>query len=372
MPGPLVPVFDAHCDALQRATDLGHDLGRRTRGHFDLPRARAGGLAATVLVCWCEPPWIARGGARARTQALLAAGHKLLANHPRDAAWFGDSIGLAAARAAGRLAITFGIEGGHSIENSLLCLEQFFHQGVRVMTLVWNNHLDWIRSCQKGAGPSVPSGLSSFGRSVVRRMNELGMLVDLSHAGERSFYDALCASSAPVIASHSGCSHLHAHPRNLSDDQLRALAAQGGVMGIVFCPPFLDEEAARAEARLRRSAEYRALQAESPSARFLLQAEWLMANAPPLPASVVLDHLCHAVSVAGLQSVGIGTDFDGIERTPAGLEDASTLPYLAAALLARGFSGPEIEQLLFHNLARVFEQATRPARGRALDAVGRA
>lgn len=368
-PSSPAPVFDAHCDALQRDLDLGQDLGTRTPGHLDLVRGAEGGLEAIVLVCWCDPAWIAEGAAARRTWDLLGAGHRLLARHPERVGWAGDAAALAEHRAAGRVAATFGIEGGHSIEGSLETLERFFEAGVRVMTLVWNNHLDWIRSCQDGAGLGIPEGLSAFGRDVVRRMNELGMVVDLSHAGVRSFHDALEVSSAPVLASHSGCLALHGHPRNLSDDQLRTLGRHGGVVGMVFCTPFLDADARAEEVALRESAEYRALEGENGTALFLRQAEWMQQHATPLPMERVLDHLCHAVEVAGIESVGIGSDYDGIERTPQGLEDASCYPRLAAGMLDRGFSSAEVEAVFLGNVRRVFDAATRPAAGVGLGAL---
>lgn len=367
MPTPAPwPVFDTHSDALQRDLDLGHDLGTRTPGHLDLVRGAEGGLGALVLVCWCDPAYLEGGGAARRTWDLLGAGHRLLARHPERVAWAGDGAALREAREAGRIAATFGIEGGHSLEGSLKRLEAFFHAGVRVLTLVWNNHLDWIRSCQDGAGPGVPEGLSPFGREVVARMNRLGMVVDLSHAGERSFYDALEVSSAPVLASHSGCFALHDHPRNLKDAQLRALADQGGVVGMVFCTPFLDADARAEEVRLRTSAEYQGLEGANPTELFLRQAQWMQAHATPLPLERVLDHLCHAVEVAGIDAVGIGSDYDGIERTPEGLEDSSCYPHLAAGMLRRGFAEDEVARVFFTNSQRVFDAATRPAAGVAL------
>lgn len=354
------PVFDAHADSLQRALDLGHDLGTRTPGHLDLVRGREGGLGALVFVSWVDPSYMepGRGGARARAAALLGCFHRLLEEHPDQLAWAGNGRLLAQAQAGGRLAGIPGIEGGHALEGSLETLEWFFERGIRVLTLVWNNHLPWIRSCQEGAGAGIPAGLSDFGRAVVRRMNELGMLVDLSHAGERSFYDALETSDRPVIASHSGCAALHAHPRNLDDDQLRALAQQGGVVGIVFCTPFLDAQARAAEQRLRETDAYRALRAEDETELFLLQSEFLQREAPPLPLARVVDHVLHAVEVAGIDHVGLGSDYDGIQRTPRGLEDASCYGHLAAALLERGFGEEDVLKVLGGNMRRAFARAT--------------
>jgi membrane dipeptidase len=358
----LLPVFDSHADSLQRQLDLGHDLGVRGPGHLDVVRGREGGLEALVFVCWVDPSYLDEGpgGAFRRTEGLLGEFHRLCERHPERVRWAGNGELYRAATGAGALAGIPGIEGGHSIEEDLGLLEHFFERGVRVMTLVWNNHLSWVRSCLDGAGAGVPEGLSGFGREVVRRMNELGMVVDLSHAGRRSFYDALEASEQPVIASHSGCSALHDHPRNLDDEQLRALAAAGGVVGVVFCTAFLDADAQAEDARLRESEAYRGLSASDDSELFCAQSELLQREARPLAAERVVDHIQHAVEVAGIDHVGLGSDFDGIQRTPAGLEDASRYPLLAELLVKRGFDREDARKVLGGNMKRVFEQVTGP------------
>ncbi|MCY2959980.1 MAG: dipeptidase [Planctomycetota bacterium] len=356
------PVFDAHVDSLQRQLDLGHDLGRRTRGHLDLVRGKQGGLGSVVLVNWVDPKHIAAGpgGARRRTRALLAQFHELAAAHPDQIAWAGNGALLDAAHASGRIAGIPGIEGGHSIEGTLEDLDWYFEHGVRVLTLVWNNHLDWIRSCQPGAGPGIPEGLSEFGKSVVRRMNELGMVIDLSHSGEKSIADALATTTKPVIASHSGCKAIHGHQRNLTDDQLRAIAANGGVVGIVFCTAFLKDEAQKEDARLRESAEYKAIAGPNDTDVFLRQGEWLQEHATPLPMEVVVDHIVHAARVAGIDHVGLGSDFDGIGRTPEGLEDAGCYGRIAERLLERGFATADVVKVLGGNMERVFRAVTGP------------
>lgn len=354
------PVFDAHVDSLQRQLDLAHDLGTRTSGHLDLVRGRAGGLGAVVLVNWVDPKHIDEGpgGARRRTEALMREFHVLAHAHREQLRWAGNGAMLAEARAAGAIAGIPGIEGGHSLEESLDALHFYFERGVRVLTLVWNNHLAWIRSCQAGAGAHVPEGVNAFGKSVVRAMNELGMVVDVSHAGERSFYDVLDTTSKPVIASHSGCKSLHGHQRNLTDDQLRALAANGGVVGIVFCTAFLKDEAQKEDARLRDEPAYKAIAGPNDTDVFLRQSEWLQRNAEPLSLEVVVDHIAHAVEVAGIDHVGLGSDYDGIGRTPEGLEDASCYGNLAERMLARGFALDDVRKVLGDNMRRVFEQAT--------------
>ncbi len=354
-------VFDAHVDSLQRALDLGHDLGTRTAGHLDLVRGRAGGLGAVVLVCWVDPRHDdGEGGSARRARALLREAQRLFERHPELVRFAGNGHALAQARARGLVAAVPGIEGGHAIERDLGELERFFAQGVRVLTLVWNNHLPWIRSCQDGAGAGVPAGLSPFGRDVVRRMNELGMVVDLSHAGERSFFDALETTGRPVLASHSGCRALHEHPRNLTDDQLRALAENGGVVGIAFYPSFLDAQARAASNRVRASEEFRALRAENDTALFLRQTELMRARVEPLPLARVADHVLHAIEVAGVAHVGIGSDFDGIEDTPEGLHDATGYPLLADELRRRGLDQAEVDAVLGGNVRRVFEAVTGP------------
>jgi membrane dipeptidase len=355
------PVFDAHADSLQLACDLGRDLAQEGAGHLDLARGRAGGLGELVCVCWADAKYAATPGAsRARTRELLAAFQRQATARPDALAWAGNGELALAARARGAVAGIPGIEGGHSIEESLDELEAFFRHGVRVLTLVWNNHLSWIRSCQDGAGAGVPAGLNDFGRAVVRRMNELGMVVDLSHAGRRSFHDALEASDKPVIASHSGCTALHDHPRNLDDAQLRALGANGGVVGIVFCTAFLDAGARQAQRAACESAGYKALRGANDTELFLRQGEWLQARLPPLSIERVADHVCHAVETAGIDHVGLGSDFDGILHTPAGLEDARGYPRLAQALARRGFGAEDLRKVLGGNLRRVFAAVTGP------------
>ena len=352
------PVFDAHVDSLQRALDLGDDLGSITGGHLDLVRGRVGGLQAVVLVCWVDPVHVETNTAGARCRALLELYQALLERHPKLVTFGGNGRLLKEAKSRGLIAGIAGIEGGHSIEESLERMEELFEGGVRVMTLAWNNHLSWIRSCREGAGPDTPAGLSDFGRDVVRRMNKLGMLVDLSHASDQAFYDTLEVSDRPVIASHSGCRAVNDHPRNLSDDQLKALRENEGVIGAVFCTPFLDGDCAAELTRLRESDEHIAIDEGSEAATFFARARFLQESAPPLPLDRVCDHICHAVERAGVEHVGIGSDYDGIDHTPKGLEDASRYPALAAALLKRGFTEAELEGIFWGNMARAFERAT--------------
>jgi membrane dipeptidase len=350
------PVFDSHVDSIGFAADLGHDLARGAPGQFDLERAAEAGLGAWVVVCWPDPAHhLERSFARAAE--MFAAAHALAERHPERFRLAGNGAELDSARADGAIAGILGIEGGHALEESLEKLEWFFARGLRCLTLVWNNHLSWIRSCQAGAGAGVPEGLSSFGREVVRRMNALGIVVDLSHAGERAFRDALETSTKPVIASHSGCRALHDHPRNLTDGELRALAAHGGVAGIVFHPGFLDAQARAEEARVRALPEYTGIAETHPAARFLAQQRVMRAMAAPLPAGRLVDHVVHAVRIAGIDHVGLGSDYDGVERGPEWLEDARGYSVLAELLARRGFGDEELAKILGGNMERVFRAA---------------
>jgi len=351
------PVFDAHADSIGRALDLGHDLGRSGPGHLDLVRGAAGGLGAWVVVCWVDPElYLERSFERAA--AMLGEAQRLAERHPERFRIVGDAGELRAAREAGCVAGILGIEGGHAIEEDLAKLEWFHAHGLRVLTLVWNNHLAWVRSCQAGAGAGVPAGLSPFGREVVQRMNELGIVVDLSHAGERSFFDALAATTQPTIASHSACMSLHEHPRNLTDEQLRALAENGGVVGIVFHPGFLDADARAEEARVRQTARYREISRDDPAACFLQQQGVMRELASPMSAQRLVDHVVHAVEVAGIDHVGIGSDYDGIERGPEWMEDATGYGVLAELLVRRGFSIDDCQKVLGANMERVFAAVT--------------
>lgn len=345
------PAFDAHTDALQRQLDLGHDLGTVTPGHFDLVRAKRGGLGTVVLVCWVDPAFEPDGSA-ARARALMQAGRELAMRHPDKLRLCRSPADLEAAHTAGQVAGFLGIEGGHALENSMEQLERLAEEGLRCLTLVWNNHLPWIRSCMPGAAADIPKGLSPFGREVVRRMNQLGVMVDLSHTGERSFYDALEVSERPVIASHSGCKALHDHPRNLDNAQLKALGEAGGVIGIIFHPGFLDADARAEEMRVRQLPVYRVIEDDGSTQNHVAHGVVMQREAAPLAIERVAEHIEHAMEIAGPQSVGIGSDFDGIERGPAGLEDSTGYVRLAECLLRRGMDSEDVAGVLGGNMQR--------------------
>lgn len=314
-------VFDAHADTLTEMTDRGYDLGAAPEGrHLDLPRCAGGVLDAQVFTCFVHPRYVGQGAAD-RVRAMLDTLDRQRALYPDRLALCTARGEVAAARRAGRLAAVAAIEGGHAIEDRLELLQEFHARGVRTMTLTWNNSNEWADGC--GDAPRH-GGLSPRGRQVVEAMEALGMLVDISHVAPTTFAQALEVARRPCVASHSCARALRDHPRNLTDDQLRALAQRGGVACLNLYPAFL--------------------------------AEGGRAGLPEVVAHA--ERFLHA---AGEEHVGLGCDYDGIDLVPEGLPDVSALPRLTDALLRRGWPERAVEKLLGANLLRVFEEVL-PAR----------
>ncbi|HTT72789.1 MAG TPA: dipeptidase [Thermoplasmata archaeon] len=368
-------VIDTHADTPQRFLDEQYDLaGPRGRGDLDLATVRRGHLGAEFFSIWVEPQRF-RGQYARRTLELIDAVRRQVAAHPDRVALATSPDGIASARSARKLAALMGIEGGHSIENSLALLRLYYALGVRYMTLTWSNSNDWADSSgdlrRKGV-PHTRHGLTAFGESVVREMNRLGMMVDLSHVADRTFYRARAISRAPVIASHSGARALCDHPRNMTDDMLRAVArsggprSKGGVVQVIFFSGFLSQaycgarraiwpEANRAVARAARRAR-----AHGRVLRYLEEEKirrGFMDRLPRPPFSVLIDHIDHVARVAGVDHVGLGSDFDGMSgQMPQGLDSPADLPKITHALLDRGYTAEECRKILGGNLLRVFRE----------------
>ena len=350
-------VVDGHIDTPQRMLDMKSDISvRLPDGHVDVPRMKEGGLTAAFFSIWVDARY-GTGTAFRRALDLIGAVRALADTDPEvELATTGDEVRAAAAR--GHVATLLGVEGGHAIEHSLAKLDSLYRLGVRYMTLTWNNGNDWAGASMD---PKRHGGLSEFGRRVVRRMNELGMLVDVSHVSDATLRDVLATTTHPVIASHSACRALAHHPRNLTDEQLRALAQHGGVVGINFYPVFLDDHFARQYEDLRRRlrpeidsirARYRGRPGESAFEvdKFVgQQAESL--DVPGIDRLV--DHIDHAVQVMGVDHVGLGSDFDGVSVLPRPMKDATSLPLLGAALRARGYADGDVRKILGENFLRL-------------------
>jgi membrane dipeptidase len=273
-----------------------------------------------------------------------------------------------------KLAALMGIEGGHSIENDIHLLRDYYRLGVRYMTLSWSNTSEWADSSGDIDDPKIQhhNGLTDFGKQVVLEMNRMGMMVDISHVADKTFFDAIATSRAPVIASHSSARALTDHPRNMTDDMLRAVAKNGGVVQTNFYSAFIDEnyrkaaEAQQKEAEAAVDAGIAELKAAGKPVTYLdkdqIEREWA-AKIPRPPLKSLIDHIDHIAKVAGVDHVGLGSDFDGVSGAmPEGMDSAADLPKITQALLDRGYSEKDIHKILGGNLLRVFGEVERVSR----------
>jgi membrane dipeptidase len=316
---------------------VAYDLRTRTTGHTDIDRLREGRVGAQFWSVYIPHNAIEEGASKTQLEQIDIA-HQIIQRYPDV---FELALTTADAErifAAGRIASMLGMEGGHAIENSLGALRSFYDLGVRYMTLTHSANIDWADSC---CALREHGGLTEFGREVVREMNRLGMLVDLSHVSGESMHDALDVTEAPVIFSHSSARAVTEHPRNVPDDVLVRLRQNGGVVMVTFVPGFINPAIV----------EWTQL---APSQR----------ERTPVPQATIDDvirHIEHVRDVAGIDHVGIGADFDGIDSTPVGLEDVSTYPVLFAALARRGWSDADMRKLAGENAMRVWREAERVA-----------
>jgi membrane dipeptidase len=371
-------IVDGHMDTPLRLLDEGFDLGSdtpTTEGHVDLGKIRAGNLGGVFFSIWVDPQ--AHAGRYAhRAMRMMDAVYQQLERHPDQMVLALSSQDIAAARASQpkKLATLMGIEGGHVIENDLGLLRSFYRLGARYMTLTWSNTNEWADASGDIDNPKVKhhGGLTPFGVEVVREMNRLGMLVDVSHVSDKTFFDAVKVSRAPVIASHSSARALTQSPRNMTDEMLRAVAANGGVVMINFFSAFIDNEYQKAMAAqlAARDAALAAIGAKHkkspPEVRFKAYAateqQWAAKlKRPPLKA--LIDHIDHVAKVAGVDHVGLGSDFDGITSTPEGIDSVADLPRITEALLERGYTPEQVHKILGGNFMRVFREAERVSRG---------
>ena len=361
-PPPSPPIIlDGHVDTPQRMLDRHDDISARLPdGHLDLPRMREGGLSAAFFSIWVDSRY-GPGTAFRRALDLIGAVKALTDTNPAvELATEADAVRAAVGR--GHVAVLLGVEGGHAIENSLEKLDSLYALGVRYMTLTWNNGNDWAGASMD---PHRSGGLTELGKQVVRRMNALGMLVDVSHVSDSTFRDVVAATTKPVIASHSACRALARHPRNLTDEQLRAIARTGGVVGINFYPVFLDDRFRHEYERLRERirpqtdsirARYRGRPGESAFEVDKFVGEHVAELDLP-GIDRLVEHIEHAVRVAGIDHVGLGSDFDGISALPAPMKDVTSLPLLVRALTARGYSDSDVRKILGENFLRVLSAA---------------
>jgi len=362
-------VVDTHLDAPDQLASKWADVSNKgATDHFDIPRAREGGLTAPFFSIYVAASYADHGAAR-RALELIDLTHRVVDGHPKDMALAASVADIRAAKQGGKMAILMGIEGGHAIEDSLGVLREMYRAGVRYMTLTHTNTNHWADSSGPFYEPdfdpkqsAVHGGLSDFGRDVVKEMNRLGMIVDISHVSDDTIRDVLAVSRAPVMASHSSCRALSSIPRNLTDEQIKQIAAKGGVVMINVGSAFLDQKVYDEFVALlaKVKPEYLKLKAKYSKEPAKLRAEMMAmykrygGRGPRASWTKVVDHIERVMKVGGEDAVGIGADFDGIEDTPVGFEDVSLYPRLSEELLRRGHSEAQVKKVLGENFLAFF------------------
>jgi membrane dipeptidase len=353
-------VVDTHGDILTSQMNSGIDIGIRQKGgNFDLVRAREGGLDVQVFSVWSD-----YSGGFALANRQIDSLDALVSRHPDMIAKVRNVSELKSAVKQGKMAALIGVEGGHMIENKLENLDSLAKRGMTYMTLTWNNSTSWSSSAyeetfKKDSLKQI--GLSDLGIKIIQRMNDLGVIVDLSHVGETTFYDAIRTSTKPVMASHSSAYLFHAHQRNLKDDQIRAIANTGGVIFVNFYSDFLDStyrnklesfnarhKAELIELIVERGDKNKA--EEEINQKYVQEIDDMKA-----PLSLLLDHIDHIVKLVGADHVGFGADYDGAESFPKGLEDVSKYPVLTTELFKMGYSKKEVKMILGGNFIRLLK-----------------
>ena len=369
-------VIDTHADTPQRFLDENYDIGStdpKDHGHISLDKAKAGNLGAEFFSIWVDPE-TNQGHFAHHTLDLIDSVYEQAARHPDRMMMAFGVADIERAHREHKLAALMGIEGGHSIENDIHLLRDYYRLGVRYMTLSWSNTNEFADSSGDINNPNVAhhNGLTEGGKQIVLEMNRLGMLVDISHVSDKTFWDTIAVTRAPLIASHSSARALTNHPRNMTDDMLRAVAKNGGVVDVNFYSAFVDEnyrKASEAQAKDRDAAVkayIEKLKAGGKTPTYLdldrIDREWA-AKIPRPPLSSLIDHIDHIAKVAGIDHVGLGSDFDGVSgATPEGIDSAADLPKITQALLDRGYSADDIRKILGGNVLRVFAQAERVSR----------
>ena len=363
-------VADTHNDILSVIAEKGYDLGKNLKGttHTDLARLKEGGVDIQVFSIFCDERF---GKGTAFNYALreLDTLQNVATRNPDKITLVHAPKEITTTLRANKIAAIAGVEGGHMIEDNLGYLDSLYRRGVRYMTLTWNNSTSWATSAadeSSGKSPFGTTGLTVFGKQVVKRMNDLGIMVDISHVGEQTFNDVISTTTKPVIASHSSVYNLCPHPRNLRDDQIRAIGKNGGVIFINFYSGFIDSN------YMKRKAAF--MQVHKQEADSLVALKWPMYKVEDLffkkyqneievlrpTLAQLMDHFDYVVRLVGVDHVGLGSDFDGIESAPRGLDGVEDFPKITEALLQRGYNVKDIKKILGENFIRVFQSVSSP------------
>ena len=350
--------IDSHIDTVQRVLVMGEDLGKRwDAGHVDIPRLQEGGTHAPFFALWV-PVYFPGAEAVRRTLDLRDAMQSVLDTHKDQMELATTAADIRRIVKAGKISVFLTVEGGHTIDDDLRVLRMFYQLGVRSMTLTHSRNNNWADSA---TDKPVHNGLTDFGREVVREMNRLGMLVDVSHVADKTFYDTLSVTSKPVIVSHSSMRAISPVPRNVTDEMLWALAKNGGVIGISFGEGFVNPKDAEAlESAIKTETTGPALTGRALDDYAAEDVRNLFGTRVKVAATVadVVDHIDHAVRIAGIDHVGIGSDFDGVSGPPNGLDDVSKMPALIEVLLQRGYAERDVKKILGENYLRVIREVT--------------
>ncbi|HYO74892.1 MAG TPA: dipeptidase, partial [Thermoanaerobaculia bacterium] len=352
-------VVDGHCDTPYRLFRHNVHLDEHdTEAQADLKLLQQSGITASFFAAYVPPFYAGRGAAKFAHQ-LIDVIEAEAARRPDVLTLGYDSAAIRAAKRDGKIALMIGVEGGHAIEDSLDTLRALYDRGARYLTLTHVNTNNW---CDSSGDAGRHGGLTDFGRDVVRTMNDLGMLVDISHVSDNAFRHTIETTRVPIVATHSSCRALCRHPRNMTDEMLRALAKNGGVCMINFFSAFISDEVAQvimnAQRRVKKDGDPTGGTEEMPDDRtdWDTYLQWFQTlGCPTATLDQVADHIFHAASVAGIDHVGIGSDFDGVPSLPDGLGTAASLPMLTARLLERGMTEQDVEKVLGGNFMRVFE-----------------
>jgi len=365
-------LIDTHNDVPTRTVD-GFDIGSHTgTGHTDIARLKEGGVGAQFFAVYVAASYVTGNRSANRTlQMIDTVRHDIIDRYPNDFMLAISAKDIEEAHRRGKIAALMGIEGGHAIEDSLRLLRDYYDLGIRYMTLTHSNTNNWADSSGDIDDAKVKhhNGLTDFGKQVVREMNRLGMMVDISHVADKTFWDALEVSRAPIFASHSSCRALTRHARNMTDDMIVALAKKGGVVQVNFYCGFIsqkfrDNDAADTKALDARMAQETAGQKLSePDQQILSEKLRKELGLSRATLADVVDHIDHIRKIAGIDAIGLGGDFDGVSCTPIGLEDVSKYPNLTRALLEKGYSAEDIRKIYGGNFLRVM-RAVEAAAGK--------
>jgi len=359
-------IVDGHCDTPYRLLRHNVHLDEHDpEAHVDLRTLRESGITASFFAAYV-PPFYANRNAAGFAYRLIDLIHTEVQRNPDVLTFCTDTAGIRAAKRDGKSGIMIGVEGGHAIEDSLDTLRELYARGARYMTLTHVNTNNW---CDSSGDAGRHGGLTDFGREVVRTMNDMGMIVDISHVSDAAFFQVVETTRVPVIATHSSCRALCRHPRNMTDEMLRTLASNGGVCMINFFSAFLSDAVAQvvmhAQKRPRNDNGGTGGTEELPDDRVDWDSylQWFNTlGCPQATLDDAVDHILHAAQVAGIDHVGIGSDFDGVPALPNGLQTASALPALTARLLERGMTEPDVDKVLGGNFMRAFDAIERGKR----------